>query len=120
MIVGIGTDIIEVSRLAKAIENSRFLERYFTEAENAYFLLKNRNPQTIATSFAAKEAFSKALGTGFRGFSLTDVEVLRNNLGKPYINVYNNAARLVGDGIIHVSLTHIKEYASAYVIIEKV
>lgn len=57
MIIGIGTDIIEVSRLAKAIENSRFLERYFTESENAYFLLKNRNPQTIAASFAAKEAF---------------------------------------------------------------
>lgn len=119
MISGIGTDIVEISRLAKAIDGSRFLERYFTERENEYFLLKNNNPQTVAVSFAAKEAFSKALGTGFRGFSLRDVEVLRDKLGKPYINVYNNAEKMVNGGTVHVSLSHSKEYATAFVVIEK-
>lgn len=119
MILGIGTDIVEISRLAKAIDGSRFLERYFTQKENEYFLLKNNRPQTIAASFAAKEAFAKALGTGFRGFALQDVEILRNNLGKPYINVYNNAAKMADGGTIHLSLSHSKEYATAFVIIEK-
>ena len=119
MIYGIGTDIVEISRLAKAIENSRFLIRYFTEAENEYFLLKNNNPQTVAASFAAKEAFSKALGTGFRGFALKDVEVLRDKSGKPYINVYNNAKRLADGGKIHLSLSHSHKYATAFVVIEK-
>lgn len=119
MITGIGTDIIEISRLARAIENSRFLSRYFTEAENEYFLLKNNNPQTIAASFAAKEAFSKALGTGFRGFGLRDVEVLRDKLGKPYINVYNNAKIFTDGGKIHLSLSHSHKYATAFVVIEK-
>ena len=119
MITGIGTDIVEISRLAKAIENTRFLSRYFTPAENEYFLLKNKNPQSIAASFAAKEAFSKALGTGFRGFSLKDVAILRDNVGKPYINVYNKAKDLTAGGTIHLSLSHSQEYATAFVVIEK-
>lgn len=118
MIIGIGTDIVEIPRISKLTENSRFLERYFTKAENEYFLTKHKNPQTVAASFAAKEAFSKALGTGIRGFSLNDIEVLRDDLGKPYINVYNNAKKMVLDATIHVSLSHSAKYATAFVVIE--
>ena len=71
---------------------------------------------------AVKEAFSKALGTGVRGFSLIDVEVLRNDVGKPYINLYGSAKELcknAGVAGIFVSLSHSKELAMAYVVLEK-
>ncbi len=119
MIIGIGTDLVEISRMSKSIENTGFLTRYFTEAENEYFMLKKYNPQTIAASFAAKEAVSKAFGTGFRGFSLKDIEVLRDNLGKPYIKLYNNAKKLADGACVHLSLTHTGDYASAFVVLEK-
>ena len=115
MIYGIGTDIVEISRLAKAIENSRFLNRYFTEAENEYFLLKNNNPQTVAASFAAKEAFSKAMGTGISGFSLGDVQVIHDELGCPHYEFSGRAASLVAEAGLQfsLSLTHTKTTAAA-------
>ncbi len=119
MIFGIGCDIIEIERISKADE--RFLEKHFTEAERELFQ-KKKQPQTIAANFAAKEAFSKALGTGVRGFSLIDVEVLRDDMGKPYINLYGNAKELcrkAGVREIFVSLSHSKELAMAYVVLEK-
>lgn len=119
MIDGIGTDIVEISRVAKLIENTGFLQKHFTTAENEYFLSKNKNPQSVAASFAAKEAFSKALGTGIRGFSLKDIEVLHNEMGKPYIVVYNGAKELLGEGKVFLSLSHCNEYATAMVVIEK-
>lgn len=119
MIGGIGTDIVEISRIARLIENTGFLQKHFTTAENEYFLLKNKNPQSVAASFAAKEAFSKALGTGIRGFSLKDVEILHDELGKPYVNAYNGAGELLGDGKVFLSLSHSDEYATAMVVIEK-
>ena len=119
MISGIGTDIVEISRFTRLIENTQFLTKHFTEFENQYFVLKNKNPQTVAASFAAKEAFSKALGTGVRGFTLKDVEILHDNLGKPYINVYNRAKELLGGGKVFLSLSHSDEYATAMVVIEK-
>ena len=119
MIIGIGTDVVEISRMMKSIENSGFLKRYFTDAENEYFMLKKYSPQTISASFAAKEAVSKAFGTGFRGFNLKDIEVLHDNLGKPYIKLYNNAQKLADGGKIHISLTHTENFACAFAILEK-
>lgn len=119
MIFGIGCDIIETRRIAKA--DDRFLEKHFTEAERELFQ-KKKQPQTIAANFAAKEAFSKALGTGVRGFFLNEVEVLRDDMGKPYINLYGNAKELcnnAGVGEIFVTLSHSKELAMAYVVLEK-
>lgn len=117
MIYGIGTDIAEISRIKSAIAKGKFCERFFTVAENELFKAKKYSPQTVAANFAAKEAFSKALGTGVRGFALTDIEVLRDELGKPYINLYNSLADLKCN--VFVSLSHAKEYATAVVVLEK-
>ncbi len=119
MIYGIGCDIIEIERIAKT--DKRFLEKHFTKLEQELFERK-KHPQTIAANFAAKEAFSKALGTGVRGFSLIDVEVLRDDMGKPYINLYGNAKELcknAGVGEIFVTLSHSKELVVANVVLEK-
>lgn len=119
MIRGIGTDIIEIERIAKTIENTGFCSRYFSEKEQEYFLKKRNHPQTIAGNFAAKEAFSKALGTGFRDMSLKDISVLRDPLGKPYIELTGNLSVMVENAKIHVSISHSEKYAVAHVIIEE-
>lgn len=119
MILGIGTDIIEISRIAKTIENTGFCSRYFSDEENEYFLKKGNHPQTIAGNFAAKEAFSKAVGTGFRNLSLKDISVLRDPLGKPYIKLAGNALKMIGDAKTFVSISHSEKYAVAYVIIDR-
>ncbi len=121
MIVGVGTDIIEIERIQKAILHNRFLIKHFTEAENQYFAKKGFSAETIAGNFAAKEAVAKALGTGFRGFSLQDLAVLRTEQGKPYIEVYAEAKiqkEILGIGQFHVSISHCQRYAVAYVIAE--
>jgi len=120
MIIGIGIDIIEISRIKKAMENKRFLDRNFTERELKLFDSKNFKAETVSGNFAAKEAISKALGTGFRGFNLIDIEILRDDLGSPYVKLYNNIELLsleknISD--IKISISHSKEYAVANCII---
>jgi len=120
MIFGVGCDIIEIERIANVDE--RFLDKHFTEKEREIFLKKKNAHETVAANFAAKEAFSKALGTGVRGFSLNEVEVLRDELGKPYINAHGKAKEILDNrGIksIFVSLSHSKELAMGYVVLEK-
>lgn len=116
MIIGIGTDIVEISRIAKAIESEAFARKCFTEDE-----LQNARPESLAANFAAKEAVAKALGTGFRGFSPIDIEILRDELGKPRAVLYNGA-KAAADGLsvtaLHISLTHSKEYAVAFAVAE--
>lgn len=119
MIIGIGTDIIEIERISKAMENNRFITKCFTPAEIEMFKVK-RN-ETVAANFAGKEAVSKALGTGFRNFSLPDIEILRDELGKPYVNLYNNAKVLflrLGGSKIHITISHCNSYATAFALIE--
>ncbi len=121
MILGIGTDIIEIKRIEKATLQSGFLQRWFTESENIFFNNKKNSINSIAGNFAVKEALSKALGTGFRTFSLRDIEVLRNEYGAPYVNLYGNAKKLSTEKnitIIHASISHCLEYAVGYVIVE--
>ena len=121
MIFGIGVDIIDVSRICDAMENERFLERIFSEDERAYFTSKQFAPETVAANFAAKEAFSKALGTGIRGFSLCEVSALRDEAGKPYFKLSGDAkkrAEEAGITALHLSLSHTRETAIAYVIAE--
>ncbi len=119
MIRGIGVDIVEVARVARAVENIAFCTRFFSERENEYFKRKNYNPETVAGNFAAKEAFSKALGTGLSGFNLKDVEVLRNNKNAPYIALSTELERVLEGARAMVSISHEKEYAIAYVVIEE-
>ena len=116
MIIGIGTDITEVYRIEKACGTQAFLMRYFTDKEREILKMKY---QSIASNFAVKESVAKAFGTGFRGFEPKDIEVLRDELGKPYINLYGKAKELaqqLGIEHLHVSITNTKELASAFVV----
>lgn len=121
MIKGIGTDIELISRIQAAIEKEAFLSRFFSDNEIEYFKKRNNAAQSVAGCFCAKEAVSKALGTGFSGFSLRDIEVLHDDLGKPYIKLFNGAQRLferLGGNSIQVSISHSKDNAIAFAVIE--
>lgn len=121
MILGIGIDVIEVKRIAKAIKNVHFLERVYTSGELEFFQSRRGNPLPIAGNFAAKEAVAKALGTGFGTVKWTDIEVLRNAEGAPYVLLYGKAAEIfkhMGGSKIWISISHSKEYAVAQAIIE--
>ncbi|MBR5156215.1 MAG: holo-ACP synthase [Clostridia bacterium] len=122
MIYGIGIDITEIERIEKALKTERFLERFFSEEEIKYFKSKKQMAQSVAANFAAKEAFSKAIGTGVRGFSLAEVEILRDDLGKPHISLSGDAKRITDElGIsgLLVSISHSEKYAVAQVLAEK-
>ena len=121
VIVGIGTDVVKIDRIAKACENPRFLEEYFSERERSFLCKKKNMALSAANNFAAKEAFSKALGTGVRSFSIREVEVLRDELGKPYIELYGKALKCtekVNAKNIHVTLSNTDTDAIAFVILE--
>ena len=116
-ILDIGVDIIEIYRIKYLIsKNSKFLERIFTDREMEYFKCKGFRAETIAGNFAAKEAISKSIGTGIRKFNLRDIEVLRDELGKPIVKTYNNFKQICIDynvSEIKVSISHCQEYAIA-------
>ena len=113
-----GIDHIEIARIAKAMQNPRFLTRYFGHRELAYLAQKKIPPASVAAGFCAKEAFAKALGTGIRGFTLREVELLRAENGRPYLAFSGKAAALVESSGLHfeVSISHDKQYALAQVI----
>jgi holo-[acyl-carrier protein] synthase len=117
MIFGIGTDIIEIDRVKKAVERSpKILNRLFTDYEITYFQSRNMNIQHIAGGFSAKEAVVKALGTGVRGFSWKDVEILRGSSGKPMVKLYNKAKEIASQNrisTISISISHSENYAMA-------
>ena len=118
MIIGIGTDIIEIDRVRKLAEGTKFMERFFTAAERAYLL--NKKPESTAGYFCAKEAVVKALGTGFSGFKWTDVEIIKVN-SVPGVVLSGGALEISKDkGIrmIHLSISHSREYATATAIAE--
>lgn len=120
MIFGTGVDIVDIERIEKLLtSNPRFLERCFTAKERSLFLDKGMKVETIAAGFAAKEAVSKALGTGIRGFNLEDIEVLRDSLGKPIVNLLGQAkdvASSKGVTRFELSLSHGRHQAIAFVI----
>ena len=89
-----GIDVVEIERIEKSMQNPAFLGRFFSEKEVAYFESKNFNLESVAAAFAAKEAFSKALGTGIRGFRLNEVTICHDLLGKPYFEFSGNAKRI--------------------------
>lgn len=124
MIFGIGTDIIEVERIEKQLEkNSGLKEKLFTSGEIAYCETKKNKAQHYAARFAAKEAFLKAIGTGWRdGLQFNEVEVTNDQLGKPLLVLYGKTKDFVAEiniTNIQVSLTHIKDMVNAIVIVEK-
>lgn len=124
MIYGIGTDITKVSRFQKWVESEDMIRRFFNEKEMNSCKSIQASCEHYAARFAAKEAFGKALGTGISDFSLQDVYICNDENGKPELIVKDSALELVkkrcGNARILVSLSHEKEYAVAYVIIESI
>ncbi len=123
MIAGIGTDITEVRRFEKWVKEPEMLERFFNEKEMSSAKSEAAKCQHYAARFAAKEAFSKALGTGISSFGLKDVYITNNSEGKPLLNIEGDALSLMKERLgqckAFVSLSHEKEYAIAFVILEK-
>ena len=123
MILGIGTDITDVRRFEKWVKNPDIFGRFFNKAEIMENGTVSARCQHYAVRFAAKEAFSKAIGTGISGFELKDVYITNEPSGKPVLNVEGKAKKLLEEkaGLgynIHVSLSHEKEYALAFVVVE--
>lgn len=121
MILGVGCDIIEIKRIEDALKKDGFLERCFTAREISYFQKRKWNVQSVAAGFAAKEAVSKALGTGISGFSMQDIEILHEENGRPYVALYGGAAE-IADGLsgkVSVSMSHCGELAMAYATFDK-
>lgn len=122
MIIGIGIDIIEISRIKDAMDkNPLFLEKVYTKNEIDYIKSRNYRPEYAAGRFAAKEAVSKALGTGIFSISIRDIEVDRNANGKPIIVLKGKAKQIAqknGNYKVHVSISHSRENAVAYAVLE--
>ncbi|WP_336177529.1 holo-ACP synthase [Fusobacterium polymorphum] len=121
MIVGIGNDIIEIERIEKAISKEGFKNKVYTQRELENIEKRGNRTETYAGIFSAKEAISKAIGTGVREFSLTDLEILNDDLGKPYVVVSEKLDKILKakkeDYQIEISISHSKKYATAMAII---
>ena len=123
---GVGVDIIKNSRIKKLITNKKFLSRVFTKAEiNTSKKIKNKTA-FFSKRFVAKEAFSKALGTGFRDtLNFKDISVTNNKYGKPSIKINDKLYNLVNKKFktkkinVLLSISDESEYSIAFVIIEK-
>ncbi len=125
MIFGIGTDIIEVKRMERHLEkNDALMKKLYTDIEQEYCNKgKITKYQCFAARFAAKEAFFKALGTGYRyGMAFHEIEVINDELGKPVIQVHGKVKEFIEKNnikTIHLSISHVKEMANAFVVLEK-
>jgi holo-[acyl-carrier protein] synthase len=125
MIVSIGIDIVEVYRIRDTIARTpRFVDRVFTKNERAYCEGKEAAAfQSYAGRFAAKEAFLKALRTGWRGkITWHDVEVVSDENGVPYLNVTGEAKKILakhGANRVHISISHTADHAVAQVVLER-
>ncbi len=112
-----GIDLVEIERIRQSSENPAFMKRVYGEQERAQFSEQKHPEAHLAGAFAAKEAFSKALGTGVRGFSLCEVEVLHDRLGAPYFALSGNAKALAEaqNLTFSLSITHTDTLAAAFV-----
>ena len=121
MILGIGTDIIEIERINRVINNTpMFLEKIFTKRELDELNKSTLRVESVAGNFAVKEAVSKAVGTGMRGFSFNDIEVFRDELGKPIVEVSDKVKDIikVDNYTFNVSISHNRTCAIAFVVLE--
>lgn len=124
MIVGIGIDTVSISRLEKLIElrGEKFLRKVFSQIEIEEGMKREKNATFFAARFAAREAFVKALGTGFRrGISIRDIEVKKTDLGRPELSFTARVEDMLkANGIArcHLSITHDGDSAQAIVVLE--
>ena len=119
-VLGVGLDLVEIHRIWASVDRfgERFLRRVFTPDEISYCGL---HVQRLAARFAAKEAVAKAFGTGIgEAMSFTDIEIIRDELGKPGVKLHGAAAataRARGVELVLISLTHTKETAAAHALL---
>jgi holo-[acyl-carrier protein] synthase len=114
----VGVDIIEIDRIDQALQRfgQRFLSRIYTEPE---LMICQERPHSLAVRFAAKEAVMKALGTGIKGVSWKEIEILAKPSGEPLVRLNGKAkmkASSLGFSNIAISLSHSREYAVAFVV----
>ena len=118
MICGIGTDMIEIRRVEEACGRESFSDYSFTAEERRQ---SRGRASFLAGCFTVKEAVSKCFGTGFSGFGPSDIEVLRDERGKPYVNLYGKAKDLfeeMGGVRILVSISDTADYAVGFAVLE--
>ena len=125
-ILGIGVDIIQNSRIKKAIKNKSFVSRIFSKSEITNSKKKNNKTNYFAKRFAAKEAFIKSIGIGIRkGINFKDIYVVNDKFGKPNIKFSNKVNNLIVKKLktrnsdIFLSLSDEKNYSIAFVVIQK-
>lgn len=123
MIIGIGVDIVDVARIKKLYDKygSKFLDKVLTESEKAYCVSHSNPSQYIAARFAAKEAAAKAFGCGIGiKFHWKNIELYKNSAGKPKLRFHKKAKKNFDklECDCHVSVSHVREYATATVILE--
>ena len=124
MIIGTGIDIVEVDRIRRAINswNCRFLRRVYTSNEINYCRQKNDNCfPSFAGYFSAKEAWAKAIGAGIYGIRWKEIEIKKDDLGKPYIQLSGLAQEMAnkkGVTNTHLSISHTRELVIAQVVLE--
>lgn len=122
MIQGIGVDLIEIERIRGSIEEfgETFLRKIFTDEEIAYCRSRKNPVQHFAARFAAKEAVSKALSTGWSGeFEWKNIEVSNELSGKPLIVLHGKTAEVLDKSVVHISLSHSDTAVAAFALIEK-
>lgn len=125
MIYGIGVDLVTIARLQKLISrfDNKIARKLLTADEYMFYETRQSKATFLASRFAAKEAFAKALGTGFRnGLSLRHIEITADNLGKPVVKLHAVAQQLIdklGISHYHVSISHEKEHVIAIIVLER-
>lgn len=114
----VGLDMVEIARIEKSMKSPRFLKVILGDSEYSQLEEKNFPKQSVAANFCAKEAFSKALGTGMRGLNMKDIQILRDSLGKPYFLLSGSVLNVSNKKNLDFSLsiTHTKDYACAVVV----
>jgi holo-[acyl-carrier protein] synthase len=124
MIVGSGIDLVEIDRIQHSVDRfgTRFLNKVYTSAEQAYCLRKRNSAESLAARFAAKEAGAKALGTGMsHGVTWLEIEVVREPGGRPTLRFHGRAAERahhLNARHVALSLTHTASLAMASVVLE--
>ena len=129
MIYGVGTDVVEVSRIAKALERfgDGFAKKILSPEEFLVFQKNNLKENFLAKRFAAKEAFAKALGTGFRNdLNFKDIEIMNDKFGKPYYSKTKKINKIVKKEFkvksfnCFLSISDEKEYSTAFTVIQSI
>ncbi|MCY4413387.1 MAG: holo-ACP synthase [Alphaproteobacteria bacterium] len=125
MIVGVGCDVVDIRRIEKIWNRYKyvFVERYFIgeEVQRAHSMRAPSVPAFLASRFAAKEAFVKAIGSGFsNGIVPKNIEVCSHKTGEPYLRLHGAALRLlqVKNAKTYVTISHEKEYAMSFVVLD--